>query len=185
MKKSVKTAFIYIIVFAGIFALNSCGGQKKPVRSIVEKNGTLYINGSDKPFTGKEKAKVNNRIIEYQVVDGKKNGIFKISYLNGNPQMIGQMRDNKNEGLWRYFYMDSTLESQGHFKDDFPDGEWLWYYPDGRLKDKGNYLKGISQGTWKDYDPKGNIVSETFYKDGKKIKVKDYKKHKRKNTTGG
>ncbi len=184
MKQPLKKVFVYIIIVAGAFALCTCGHREKQERGLVQKEGILYMNGSNKPYTGLEKAKVNNKLIEYEVVDGKKNGIFKISYLNGNPQMIGQMRNNKNEGLWKYFYMDSTLESQGLFKDDFPDGEWRWYYPDGRIKEKGSYLKGISQGIWTEYDPRGNIVSKTLYKDGKKIKTKNIKKQKNKVAAG-
>ncbi len=164
-----KSFPIYIFLVAGILVLGSCSKNKKEAKGLVEKKGILYKIGSNEPFTGTEKAVEKNRMIEYHVVNGKKNGIFKISYLNGTPEMIGEMKDNKNEGLWKYYFPDGTLESSGYFKHDLPEGKWFWYFPTGGLKEEGSYIKGISEGEWTTYDSTGKVDSKTIYKNGKKM----------------
>lgn len=173
-----KLVLIYIFISAGILFLGSCTRQPEARKGLVEKKGILYKNGSDKPFTGTEKAIEKNRILEYQVVNGKKNGIFKISLLDGTPQMIGYIKDNKNVGLWKYYFENGTLESKGHFENNYPQGKWFWYYSDGNLREEGFFEKGISEGIWTKYDYNGKVVSKSIYKDGKKISAKNFRMKK-------
>ena len=159
--KRVKIISISIILFSVMFA--ACGKEEIPKSSLIVKNNLLYKNGSDIPFTGREKALVENKIIEYDVKDGVKHGEFRIFSENGNIEIQGQLDSNRNVGKWQYFYADGQIESEGFFNLDRPNGKWIWNYPDGKRKEEGVYQNGNRVGMWLQYDNNGKIVFEHNY----------------------
>jgi antitoxin component YwqK of YwqJK toxin-antitoxin module len=142
-----------------IILLLSCTDKKNEEVNLVMKDKLLYQIGSDKPFTGTEKAILKDKFIEYDVIDGVKNGKFKMYYSDYTLQMSGYIENNKNTGKWQYFYPDGKLESVGDFVNDFPEGEWKWYFLNGNLKEQGNFIRGIRIGEWKFYNELGIIDS--------------------------
>jgi hypothetical protein len=170
MKKNlIKTILIGIsaLTFLCISAaLSSCVKKQINKVELVKIKGLLCKYGSTTPFTGREKARLSNRIIEYDVVNGVRNGDFKILYSEGKPQIVGQMVNDKNEGLWKYYYENSRIESEGNFKNDIPEDMWIWYYLDGKVREKGSYISGKRDGKWITYDKSGKISDEKKFKDG-------------------
>jgi antitoxin component YwqK of YwqJK toxin-antitoxin module len=152
-----------IFLSSVLLILTSCGKEEFPKSSLVLKDNLLYKRGSDVPFTGKEKAKVENQFIEYDVKDGYKHGNFILYFENGNIAMKGQLDSNRNVGKWSYYFPDGKLESEGRFNFDLPDGKWIWNFPDGKKKEEGEYKNGIRIGTWYRYDDKGNVTFEYNY----------------------
>jgi antitoxin component YwqK of YwqJK toxin-antitoxin module len=162
--KHIKLSDILSILLVTILILTtSCGKKEIPKSSLIVKDNLLYKEGSNIPFTGKEKALVNNRIVEYEVLDGLKHGEFKIYFEDGNLEMQGQLDSNRNVGKWQYFYPDGKIESEGNFNLDKPDGYWIWNYPDGKRKEEGQYNNGIRYGKWLLYNNNGDITSEHNY----------------------
>jgi antitoxin component YwqK of YwqJK toxin-antitoxin module len=161
---SFKIHFIFslIILFSTTLFL-SCSEEEVPKSSLVVKDNLLYQEGSDVPFTGREKALVEDKIIEYEVKDGLKHGEFKIYSEEGMIQMKGQIDSNRNVGKWQYFYPNGEIESEGNFNYDRPDGKWIWKYPDGRIKEEGNYENGERVGIWVEFDHSGEVMSEYNY----------------------
>jgi antitoxin component YwqK of YwqJK toxin-antitoxin module len=149
---------ILFILFSLI--LFSCGKEEIPKPSLIIKDNLLYKQNSNVPFTGKEKAKVKDKIIEYEVKDGYKHGEFKIYNLDGILEVSGQLDSNRNVGKWQYFHPNGVLESEGNFDSDLPEGKWLWYYPDGKKKEEGFFSKGKRVGIWYQYDRDGKINLE-------------------------
>ena len=149
---------IYLLVFSSIFI--SCSKNEVPESQLEMRDSLIYKKGSEIPFTGREKARVQDKIIEYDVVNGVKNGEFKLYQLNGTLEISGQMENNKNVGLWQYFYPTGELESEGNFVDNNPEGKWKWYYPSGKIKEEGSYVKGKRIGLWKQYDEQGKVLNE-------------------------
>jgi antitoxin component YwqK of YwqJK toxin-antitoxin module len=156
-----------ILVLCVLALLSSCTKKQNNAAGLVKINGLLYKSGSNVPYTGREKARVSDRIIEYDVSNGVKNGEFKILYSDGKPQIVGQMVNGKNEGVWKYYYVNSAIESEGSFKDDMPDGVWTWYYQDGKVREQGKYVSGKKNGNWITYEASGKISIENKFKDGK------------------
>ncbi len=150
-----------LIIFAQFFFL-SCGKNDNdiPESSLELRDTLIYKRGSDIPFTGREKARVQNKIIEYDVVDGIKHGDFILYYEAGNIEIKGQLDKNKNVGKWQYFYESGQIESEGNFVDNFPEGEWKWYYRSGDLREQGSYKGGKRVGLWKRFDANGNVIEE-------------------------
>jgi MORN repeat variant len=168
--KHLKYYSVVIILLS--LVLNSCQEkvEEAPKSSLELRDNLLYKVGSDKPFTGRERALVKGKIIEYDVKDGLKHGEFKVFFENGNIEMQGQIDSNRNVGKWQYFYEDGNIESEGNFDFDKPNGKWIWYYPDGTKREEGNYNNGIQVGTWFEFDSTGTVISEHEYEMGESSK---------------
>lgn len=158
----VSTALVTSILIILSILLASCGDDIQR-SDLVLKDNLLYKKDSQVPFTGHEKAKVNDNIIEYDVKDGYKHGEFKLYDIDGNILMDGQLDSNRNVGKWQYFYEDGTVESEGNFKYDHPDGKWTWYYSDGQMKEEGLYSNGTRIGIWRQYTTDGKIYNQKNY----------------------
>ena len=162
MKIFKSSILIILLLIASTFLVISCSNDI-PKSDLVVKNNLLYKSDSNLPFTGHEKAKVENNIIEYDVKDGYKHGMFKLYDLDGNLQMHGQLDSNRNVGKWEYFYQDGTLESEGNFYYDHPDGKWRWYYSDGKIKEEGYFKNGARTGIWSQFTTDGKIFNQKNY----------------------
>lgn len=156
---------LFLLISIGFYSCQD-KEEKAPKSSLVLKNDLLYKLGSDKPFTGRERALVRDKIIEYDVKDGLKHGEFKLYFENGNIEMQGRIDSNRNVGKWQYFYQDGNIESEGNFNFDKPDGRWVWYYPDGTRREEGNYNNGVQVGVWYQFDSTGTVINDRDYKIG-------------------
>jgi antitoxin component YwqK of YwqJK toxin-antitoxin module len=135
--------------------------------NIYIKNGLIYKEGELNPFTGRVLDTLENKIVEYDVVEGLKNGEFCVSDLNGIFTVSGAIENNKNVGTWSYFYENGQLESRGNFKNDLPHGKWQWFYKDGTIKSEGYFINGIQEGEWKSFTEHGLLNSITRFAGGK------------------
>ena len=150
-----------LIIFAQLFVL-TCeeNNDDPPKSSLTIRDNVIYENGRDIPFTGREKARIENKIIEYDIVDGLKHGDFRLYYESGKIEVKGQIDKNRNIGKWQYFYESGQIESEGMFVDNLPEGEWKWYYRSGDLREQGSFKGGKRVGLWKQFDESGNVIKE-------------------------
>ncbi|MCH7722802.1 MAG: toxin-antitoxin system YwqK family antitoxin [Bacteroidetes bacterium] len=155
--KKLKSFLQLSILFFLIF---SCTKNEIPPATLEMRDSLIYKIGSDLPFTGKEKAVVEGKIIEYDVVEGMRHGDFRFYYENGNLEVQGQMDHNENIGKWHYYFMTGELESEGHFVDNKPEGKWTWYFPSGKIMEEGIFINGKRIGLWKQFDEQGNLTIE-------------------------
>jgi len=169
--KLYKLAILFGII--SFMSFYSCAKEEIPKSSLIIKDNLLYKQNSNVPFTGRERALVNDKIVEYDVLDGLKHGEFRIFSEDGVLEMEGQLDSNKNVGRWKYYYANGQIESEGLFENDLPDGLWLWNYPDGKKREEGNYNKGQKVGMWYQYDSTGEIVYEINNDSGDTLKRPD------------
>ena len=140
--------------------------KEKLSNPLVLKNGLLYSDSlSTTPFTGRYKSRMRDMKIEYEVVDGLREGDFIVYFPNDTIQMIGKIKNNKNSGEWKYYYPNGALETSGFFEDDLPNGKWTWYNEKGRVLEEGNLLNGNRDGKWNSYDSTGRLNIVRIYKD--------------------
>jgi antitoxin component YwqK of YwqJK toxin-antitoxin module len=159
LNKIVTNFFLIVCVLM----LNSCFKEGIHHSDLIVKNNLLYKGDSKIPFTGHEKARVNENIIEYDVKDGYKHGEFKLYDLDENLVMQGQLDSNRNVGKWQYFYSDGKIESEGNFYYDHPDGKWTWYYSDGKIREEGYFDRGTRTGIWYQYTTEGKVFTQKNY----------------------
>ena len=163
-----------VIIFLLLLMIVSCAEKKVKQEILVMKDSLLYEINSDEPFTGLHKGKANTSYIEYEVVNGVKQGSFKLYYEDGMIQMNGTMNKNKNVGKWQYFYRDGSIESEGYFVNDLPEGKWTWYYKNGNKKEDGNFELGMRIGEWEFFNENGKKDSSlNFSKTDSSIVTKD------------
>jgi antitoxin component YwqK of YwqJK toxin-antitoxin module len=171
-----KCCLISGFVIASNFLFSVGCSDTNQTALIEERNGLIFIQGKDQPFTGNVVDTLAKRIIEYQVVDGKKNGDFQISSLEGKVEMEGKIKNNLNEGLWRYYYPNGQLESIGNFENNLSEGKWTWYFENGKIKEIGYFKSGKKEGSWIIYDEKGNVKRKAGFKEGQIIFNQEYDK---------
>jgi antitoxin component YwqK of YwqJK toxin-antitoxin module len=144
-------AILSIIIFK-----NNEVHQDQYRTSLFLKNGVIYVEGETSPFTGRMLDTLDNKMmVEFDVVNGLKNGEFFLYSVSGKLKAYGYMQNNKNTGTWEYYYDNGHLECTGEFKNDKPIGKWFWYYENGVRKCEGIYLNGVPEGNWMKYDNDG------------------------------
>ena len=156
-----------LISFLLLVLIISCADQRKNKISnpLVLRDGLYYSDSTSTiPFTGRNRSKMMNQEIEFDVVDGVRDGIFIIYYPNKKIQMIGNLSKNKNVGEWKYYFPDGSLESTGFFENDIPTGKWIWYNKKGYVVEDGNLINGQRDGEWKTYDSTGRLDILRTYK---------------------
>jgi antitoxin component YwqK of YwqJK toxin-antitoxin module len=158
--------FVFLTTALFIFLFSGCNSYED-TENILVKDGLIFKAGSDTPFTGRVLDTLDNRIIEYDVINGIKTGEFCLLSVEGVFAVHGFLEDNKNVGLWRYFYSDGKIESQGNFSNDRPHGKWKWFHESGKIRTLGYYVNGREEGSWKSYDENGVLTSVTIYRNGK------------------
>lgn len=160
-------AAVCIIISLTLFLFLSTGCKSNNISTYIHiQDGLIYKQGNSDPYTGRILDTLENRIIEYDVVNGMKSGEFCLLSISGEFAVHGYLENNKNVGSWRYFFSNGNIESQGNFKNDRPHGNWNWYYENGKIKTVGFYIDGREEGTWKYFDENGLITSVTFYRNG-------------------
>ena len=162
---------LYIFFLLSILFISCTNKEEEKLSNpLVLKNGLLYIDSlSTTPFTGRNKSRMLDMKIEYDVVEGKKEGDFIIYYSNENIQMAGKMKDNKNIGEWKYYFLDGSIQTTGFYNNDIPTGHWKWYNPNGKVIEEGEYNDGKREGEWKNYDSLGLLEIVRLYKANKLI----------------
>ena len=162
--------FKIIPLFLSFLLIISCRNEKPPNNLIEKRNGLIYKQKSDTPYTGTIKDTVKERIMEYHVKAGLKDGQFKVSRLNGRVEMVGNMSNDKNEGEWNYYYPNGQLESKGNYINDTASGKWIFYYKTGIKKEEGKYKDGKREGKWVEYDSTGHAIKYKNFTKGLETK---------------
>lgn len=161
LKKLLLTLLLVLLAIScGRFEVKK--GLSKP---LVLRDGLLFSDSlATIPYTGRHKSNMMDQKIEYDVINGIREGDFIIYYFNDNIQMIGKMAQNKNVGEWKYYSSDGRLETVGSYEGDMPDGKWSWYANDGKVLEEGSFAFGKREGEWKSYDTSGVLKIIRSYK---------------------
>ncbi len=161
--------FLKILIISSLFFTAACNQYYTDQNIEIKEDGLIYKVGQDDPYTGRIIDTLENKVLEYDVVNGMKNGEFSVSSVEGIVSVYGSIEDNRNIGEWRYYYPNEQLESIGNFNNDNPHGKWVWYYSDGGIKEKGTFLNGNKTGTWYRYNWEVSLLYITTYDEGEKI----------------
>jgi len=168
-RAAVLKLFLKVISVLAVFLLVACNQYYSDQHIEIKEDGLIYKVGHDDPFTGRIIDTLNSNILEYDVVNGLKNGDFRVSSMEGIISMYGKVEDNRNIGEWNYYYSNGNLESRGNFKYDLPYGKWEFYYSNGNLKETGTFVEGYKTGDWYQYTENGELISLITYDMGEKL----------------
>ncbi len=166
---AVRKLFLKLVIISPLFFTAACNHYYSDQHIEIKVDGLIYKVGHDDPYTGRVIDTLQNKVLEYDVVNGMKNGEFRLSSIEGIVSVYGSIEDNRNIGEWKYYYPNGQLESIGNFNYDNPHGKWEWYYSNGGIKETGTFLNGNKTGTWYRYNWEGSLLSITTYDEGEKI----------------
>ncbi len=172
---AVRKLFLKLLIISSLFFSAACNQYYTNQNIVIKEDGLIYKVGQDDPYTGRILDTLQNKIVEYDVVNGMKNGEFRLSSEEGIVSVYGSIEDNRNIGEWKYYYPNEQLESIGNFKNDYPHGKWVWYFSNGSIKETGTFLNGKKTGTWYRYSWEGILLSITMYDEGEKINEVKFK----------
>jgi len=163
---------LIIVVMAVILFINPKFGSTNHEIIISSNDDLIYFNDQSIPFTGIMQDTINNKlIVEYEVVNGVKQGQYLLLTLEGNYAVKGFMNMNKNDGNWEYYFDNGQLECTGSFNNDEPTGKWTWFYSDGAIKCEGNFINGKAAGQWIKFDNSGSVNLLINYRAGEVVSI--------------
>lgn len=83
-----------------------------------------------------------------------------------NYRQEGTYSYGRRNGIWKHYYDNGQLKFEGNFLDDYPDGKHVFYWENGKIMEERTYVMGKAEGTWKKYDENGVLFLYTDYKHG-------------------
>lgn len=99
-----------------------------------------------------------------EIQDGKEAKVFeKQFHENGQLLLEGELVDDKRNGVWRSFYDNGNKWSQHSFIDGEKHGASSNWYENGNLRFKGLNDRGTPIGTWLFYSEDGKLANEKNY----------------------
>lgn len=109
-----------------------------------------------------------NIISEGEYFEGLEEGkwIFK----SENHRIEGTYTAGKRNGIWRHFYKNGQLSFEGQFIDDNPNGQHVYYWEDGKKKDEENYIMGRKEGDWIRYNDDGTPLLIITYSNNRELR---------------
>ncbi|HBI40833.1 MAG TPA: hypothetical protein DDY16_07805 [Tenacibaculum sp.] len=126
--------------------------------------------------------------------NGKRTGVWKKKYKNGNIRYKGQFENGKEVGVFKFYSIRSKsqptivkdfsgadglanvkfytrhgkLKSEGKMLGKKREGKWLYYFLDGHVMSEENFTDNEYNGVVKNYYPNGRLTEETYYQHGLK-----------------
>ncbi len=159
----------------------------KLIKNGVEKgyyaDGHQWYQKTDNGHCYQEATAFGNKL-EFETVDGKKNGLYREWYPNGVLGDSCYYKDDVVDGIevqikpngdtLLSFYIEGTLfdpvDSSKTVRDSL--GHFSMYDERGNLMIQGTLLKGKLEGHYKVYESNGRIFRHYIYKDGEIIERK-------------
>ncbi|MEO5644796.1 MAG: hypothetical protein ABIQ40_14900 [Bacteroidia bacterium] len=99
---------------------------------------------------------------------GKKQGKWKKLDAQGTCVYIGQFKDDKPFGIFTYFDTDGRKMTEMNFLNGGPVNYGKMYSVSGKLQAQGKYINQLKDSVWTFYTEDGLLLSQEFYKKGKK-----------------
>lgn len=131
-------------------------------------NGVMMNSDEKKPFTGRLKTNLENRIEIYSYKDGQLDGL-NVAYQNGKIKEIGHWKNGMQNGVFQLYTEKGILVDDAIFKNGKRDGITKQYYNDtGNLQVEVYYTDGILNGAVKEYYQNKKLLREINYSYGKK-----------------
>ena len=105
---------------------------------------------------------------EYFINAGKKEGIYKEYYENGQLCVEVNYINGTMNGIYKLYYENGQLWEEMNYIDGKINGIFKSYYSNGQLMEEVNYIDDKRNGIYKSYHYDGQLLEEVNYIDGKK-----------------
>tara|TARA_B100001029_G_scaffold40345_1_gene31379 strand:- start:178 stop:1146 length:969 start_codon:yes stop_codon:yes gene_type:complete len=136
---------------------------------LEEREGIMYLKGSDTPYRGKSFTFYDNGQKEFEEdnwKDGKLDGLKVLWYSNGQRWSEINYKDGKREGLRVSWYKSGKKSREDNWKDGKLDGLYVEWHGNGQKASEVKYKDGKREGLRVSWYSNGQKWSEVNYKDG-------------------
>ncbi len=103
---------------------------------------------------------------EETYASGKKHGVSKIYYEDGQVAQTIMWKNDIKHGPWKQFYEDSSVRLVSRHENDKMEGKYQVFTNDGTLIIDGEYHQNQKVNAWKYYLDDGSLDFELVYIDG-------------------
>ena len=101
-----------------------------------------------------------------QVINGKREGLWRCWYSNGQLYIEGYYFNDRRDGLWRCWFENGQLWEEGYYFNGKKDGLWRWWHDNGQLCENDCYVNGKQEGLYRRWHKNGQLSIEGHYIDG-------------------
>ena len=113
--------------------------------------------------------------VEINYKNGKRHGLSKRYFGNGNLNEEEYSVDGLPNGVWKHYYYNSgKLEAVGENKNAVENGAGIRYWENGNIMQKWFWYNAFENGWFKDYYKNGNLEQEYERKNGEIVNLKRY-----------
>lgn len=186
---------LYLLVFTlclGTAVAQSSSGNAGNGINQLDENNRRTGKWVVKAEAGKHpNYKVGSTVEEGNYENGRKNGIWKTYYPNGNLKSEITYENSRTKGPYTLYYENGKVEEKGNwartkntgdFKryhsngklaQDFTftetgkrSGKQTYYYANGNLRLEGNWVEGQENGEMREYYENGDLMEVKSFNDG-------------------
>ena len=163
-----------ILIFLISVILFSC--SESEIRYHIDKTTSptdtlTYLKSEMKPLNGIMYCEFGEN---GNFINGKKNGIHKTWYEDGQLKSEGYKIDGKEDGIHKTWYENGQLEFDVNFKDGKRDGLYKLWYKNGQLQFDKKYINDTTHGMSIHFSDDGYILSKGEWENSKQIGIHYY-----------
>ena len=142
------------------------------VNNLVQYGDKYFKENDDKPFNGivfDLSKETGNKILEFRMVKGLKNGLYQEWSPDGNPKTKGKFINGMENGVWTQWSENGQKNYEENYKDGIKIGSGTGWYENGQKSFEITYRDGALDGLEMYWYENGQKYREITYQDGELI----------------
>ena len=155
-------AVLILVSLVSLFIYNQSQTYKSDQITIAK--NLVYLKHDMSLLSGK----VKDAFMAGFFIEGKREGVWREWYKNGQLQLEAQYKNGESEGLYRYWHENGQLNAEYQNKNGKPEGLYRHWHKNGQLSQEGQYKNGEKQGIYRSWNENGQLTQEGQYKNGEK-----------------
>ena len=163
---------LLLIVLSLLFLSIGVSQNRVNVNNLVKYGDKYFKKNDDRSYDGMvfdTSKETSNKILEYKMLKGEKNGIYKEWYPNGAIKTKGKYLNGIEDRMWLFWYENGLKEKEGRYKDGVKDGLWFEWDLNGKIKEEVRYsIDNKIEETIYTYYENGNKKSKEKWANGKR-----------------
>ena len=147
------------------------------VNNLVQYGDKYFKENDDKPFNGivfDLSKETGNKILEFRMVKGLKNGLYQEWSPDGNLKTKGKFINGMENGVWTQWSENGQKNYEENYKDGIKIGLWRGWYENGEKNFEKIYKDDKRDGLWTTWYKNGQKSSEGTFKDGVQDELEMY-----------
>lgn len=122
-----------------------------------------------KPFSGYmiEEQRAHEIVYRLPIIDGKENGPAIGFYDSGEKLLECYFLNGKKEGLYKQWWPNGNYRYRFHFKNGKYHGAQTVFFPDGKIREESRFFFGGKEGLQRVWNNSGQLISNYMIRNKK------------------